>query len=86
MLQHLVFGGTHLPVPGEKDVLLDRPPSAETAPQDWTIVNEGASGSIDLNTRELLTVGLLLAGLVALGVWPQTVSAALYFALIGVSL
>ncbi len=85
MLQHLVFGGTHLPVPGEKDVLLDRPPSAETAPQDWTIVNEGASGSIDLNTRELLTVGLLLAGLVALGVWPQTVSAALYVALIGVS-
>jgi NADH-quinone oxidoreductase subunit M len=96
MLQHLVFGSVRLPLPGKGDVLLDRQPppagadtpavpgwTADSAPREWSIVNEGRSGSIDLSAPELLIVGALLAGLVGLGVWPQTISAALYFALIG---
>ncbi len=96
MLQHLVFGSARLPLPDEGDVLLDpQPPqagadnpdapgsTADSSPREWSVVNEGRSGSIDLSAPELLIVGTLLAGLVGLGVWPQTVSAALYLALIG---
>ena len=93
MLQHLVFGSLRLPLPGEGDVLLDRdvsnsaPSSAnDPAPREWSLVNEGKSGSIDFGARELLILGPLLASLVALGIWPQMISTALHFALIGLSI
>jgi NADH-quinone oxidoreductase subunit M len=101
MLQHLVFGSLRLPLPGEGDVLIDRespqakptdpsdqpPPwSSDATPRDWSIVTEGKSGSIDLSSKELLLLGPLLASLVALGIWPQAISAALRFALIGLPL
>jgi NADH-quinone oxidoreductase subunit M len=101
MLQHLVFGNLRLPVPGTTDVLIDRespavasldssdPPAAiwssDAPPPDWSVMTEGKSGSIDLSARELLLLGPLLASLVALGIWPQVVSAALRFALVGSS-
>jgi NADH-quinone oxidoreductase subunit M len=99
MLQHLVFGSLRLPLPAEGDVLIDRefskatpigandppPPnwSGDATPRGWSIVNEGQSGSIDLGVRELLMLGPLLVSLVALGIWPQVISSALRFALIG---
>jgi NADH-quinone oxidoreductase subunit M len=102
MLQHLVFGSLRLPVPGAADVLIDResplvatldpsgPPQAnwnpDATPPEWSIVTEGKSGSIDLSAKELLLLGPLLVGLLALGIWPQAISAALRFALAGLSL
>jgi NADH-quinone oxidoreductase subunit M len=87
MLQHLVFGSLRLPLPGEGDVLLDRDVSS-AAPssandREWSLVNEGKSGSIDFSARELLILGPLLASLVAFGIWPQMISTALHFALMG---
>jgi NADH:ubiquinone oxidoreductase subunit 4 (subunit M) len=102
MLQHLVFGSLRLPVPGAADVLIDREsplaatldpsdrPQADwntdTTPREWSIVTGGKSGSIDLSAKELLLLGPLLASLVAVGIWPQAISAALRFALAGSSL
>jgi NADH:ubiquinone oxidoreductase subunit 4 (subunit M) len=102
MLQHLVFGSLRLPVPVAADVLIDResplvatldpsdPPQADwntdAAPREWSIVTEGKSGSIDLSPKELMLLGPLLVSLVALGIWPQAISAALRFALVGSSL
>ena len=102
MLQHLVFGSLRLPVPGAADVLIDResplvatldpsdPPQAswntDATPREWSIVTEGRSGSIDLSAKELLLLGPLLVSLVALGIWPQAISAALRLALVGSSL
>lgn len=86
MLQHLVFGSLRLPLPGEGDVLLDREisnASHHSEAREWSLVNEGKSGSIDLGARELLILGPLLASLVALGIWPQVLSSALRFALSG---
>ena len=91
-----------LPVPGAADVLIDResplvaaldpsdPPRAnwntDATPPEWSIVTEGRSGSIDLSAKELLLLGPLLVSLLALGIWPQAISAALRFALAGLSL
>ena len=101
MLQHLVFGSVRLPVPAEGDVLIEGAPQAapigpddvpraspnsDSAPRAWSIVTEGKSGSIDLGSKELLLVGPLLAALIALGIWPQAISAALHLALVGASL
>jgi NADH-quinone oxidoreductase subunit M len=86
MLQHLVFGSLRLPLPGEGEVLIVRGisnASTDPAPREWSLVNEGKSGSIDLGARELLILGPLLASLVALGIWPQVLSSALRFALSG---
>jgi NADH:ubiquinone oxidoreductase subunit 4 (subunit M) len=102
MLQHLVFGSSRLPVPGEADVLIDRETplvttldpgdqrqpswSSDATPREWSIVADGKSGSIDLSPTELLILGPLLVSLVALGLWPQAISAGLRLALTGSSL
>ena len=102
MLQHLVFGSPRLPVPALGDVLIDgaTPQAAPVGPVDsplasphtgstptaWSMVTEGKSASIDLGAKELLLLGPLLASLVALGIWPQVISAALHLALVGASL
>ncbi len=90
MLQHLVFGSLRLPLPGEGDVLLDRAvssatPTSDPAPREWSLIDEGQSGSLDLSATQLLILAPLLASLVAFGVWPQILSTALHFALAGPS-
>ena len=66
------------------------PPQAnwntDATPSGWSIVTEGKSGSIDLSAKELLLLGPLLLSLIALGIWPQAISAVLRFALAGLSL
>jgi hypothetical protein len=52
-------------------------------PREWSIVSDGKSESIDLTSTELLLLGPLLLSLIAMGIWPQAVSAALRMALIG---
>jgi hypothetical protein len=51
------------------------------SPQEWSIVEEGHSGPIDLGSMEILVLGPLLASLIILGIWPQVISAALHSAL-----
>jgi NADH-quinone oxidoreductase subunit M len=98
LLQRLVLGTLRLPLPGEGNVLLDRGfvgdapggPSVVVSPdsntsasaREWWVVADGRGGSIDLGSRELLILGPLLASLVACGIWPQVISAALRSALI----
>jgi NADH-quinone oxidoreductase subunit M len=76
MLQKLVFGTPRLPMPDDAEVLIE---GAST--QEWSIVEEGPSGPIDLGPTELLVLGPLLASLVILGIWPQIIAAALHSAL-----
>jgi NADH-quinone oxidoreductase subunit M len=82
MFARLVFGPLRLPLPDDADVLIDADSASEAGPRDWSVVAEGRSGSIDLNSTELLILGPLLVSLIALGIWPQVISAALRSALI----
>jgi NADH-quinone oxidoreductase subunit M len=76
MLQKLVFGAPRLPMPDDAEVLIEG-----ASPQEWSIVEEGHSGPIDLGWMEICVLGPLLASLVILGIWPQVISAALHSAL-----
>jgi NADH:ubiquinone oxidoreductase subunit 4 (subunit M) len=81
MLQKLVFGAPRLPMPGDADVLLgNSSQQQDSSPQQWSILADGRSGSLDLGSIELLIIGPLLASLIALGIWPQVVSACLFLA------
>jgi NADH-quinone oxidoreductase subunit M len=57
--------------------------TSDATPREWSIVSDGKSESIDLNPKDVLLLGPLLLSLIALGIWPQAISAAIRLALIG---
>jgi NADH-quinone oxidoreductase subunit M len=86
----LLDGESPPPPPGAAAAGLNDPPgpgwASDAAQREWSIVNEGKSGSLDLGLRELLILGPLLVALLTFGFWPRLISAVLRFALAGSSL